>query len=94
MNLFACYTPFVQQFPIIMATLEHALELVSELSREEQNEVEEILRKRRIEARREEIAANGREAIRAFHAGELKDQTVEEILAELYEGLDEEGNEQ
>lgn len=75
-----------------MVTLEHALELVSELPREEQNELEEILRKRRIEERRVEIADNGREAIRAFHAGELKDQTVEEIIAELYEGLDEEGS--
>jgi hypothetical protein len=69
-----------------MATLEYALELVSELPQEKQNELEEILRQRRIDARREEIAANGREAIRAFHAGELKVQTVEEIIAELYEG--------
>jgi hypothetical protein len=76
-----------------MPTLEHALELVSTLPREQQNELEEILRKRRIDARREEIAANGREAIRAFHAGELKVQTIEEIIAELHEGLDETGDE-
>jgi vacuolar-type H+-ATPase subunit H len=76
-----------------MATLEYVLELVSEFPREAQNELEEILRQRRIEARRKEIADNGREAIRAFHAGELKVQTVEEIVAELYEGLDEAGNE-
>jgi hypothetical protein len=73
-----------------MVTLEHALELVSELPREEQNELEEILRKRRIEARREEIADNGREAIRAFHAGELKDETFEELIERLHSLLDDE----
>jgi hypothetical protein len=73
-----------------MTTFSQALEAVSELSREEQNEVEEILRKRRIEARREEIAANGREAIRAFHAGELKDETFEELIERLHSLLDDE----
>ena len=77
-----------------MTSFDHALETVLDLPREEQDALYDILHKRRIEARREEIAANGREAIRAFHAGELKDQTVEEILAELYEGLDAEGEEQ
>jgi hypothetical protein len=70
-----------------MPTLEAALELALTLSREEQRTLEEILRQRRIQERREEIAINGHEAIRAFHAGELKAQTVEEILDELYEGI-------
>ncbi|MBD1209277.1 MAG: hypothetical protein H9535_12645 [Ignavibacteria bacterium] len=66
-----------------MATLEHALELVSELSREEQNEVEEILRKRRIEARREEIVANAREAIVEDDAGLLRSETASELIQRL-----------
>jgi hypothetical protein len=77
-----------------MTSLDHALETVLQLPQGEQNALEEILRKRRIEARREEIAANGREAIRAFHAGELQSQTVEEIIADLYDGLDETGKAQ
>jgi hypothetical protein len=66
-----------------MATLEHALEIVSELSREEQNEVEDILRKRRIEARREEIAANAREAIAEDDAGLLRSETASELIQRL-----------
>ena len=66
-----------------MATLEHALEIVSELSREEQNEVEEILRKRRIEERREEIAVNVREAIVEDDAGLLRSETASELIQRL-----------
>jgi hypothetical protein len=66
-----------------MATLEHALEIVSELSREEQNEVEDILRKRRIEARREEITANAREAIAEDDAGLLRSETASELIQRL-----------
>jgi hypothetical protein len=66
-----------------MATLEHALELVSELSRDEQNEVEDILRKRRIEARREEITANAREAIAEDDAGLLRSETASELIQRL-----------
>lgn len=76
-----------------MSTFDHALELVSTLPREAQNELEEILRKRRIDARREEIAANGREAIRAFHAGELKNEIFEELIERLHSSLDDDSDE-
>lgn len=66
-----------------MTTFAQALEAVSELSREEQNEVEEILRKRRIEARREEIAANAREAIVEDDAGLLRSETASELIQRL-----------
>ena len=80
---------FAHFFECSMTAFDHVLALVSALPREEQHELEEILRKRRIEERREEIATDAREAVRAFHAGELKAQSVDEIVAELYEGLDE-----
>lgn len=43
----------------------------------------------RIKRRRRKIAQNAREAIAAFHAGKLKPQPVEEIIAELRQSLDE-----
>lgn len=66
-----------------MTTFAQVLKAVSELSREEQNEVEDILRKRRIEARREEIAANAREAIAEDDAGLLRSETASELIQRL-----------
>jgi hypothetical protein len=40
-----------------------------------------------IEARREEIAQDAKEAIAAFHRGELKPQPIEEIISELQSTL-------
>ena len=41
------------------------------------------IRKIKIESRRNEIAQNGREALAAYRAGELKSYTAEEAIAEL-----------
>ncbi len=66
-----------------MNAFDHALELVSTLPREAQNELEEILRQRRIEARREEIVANAREAITEDDAGLLRSETAPELILRL-----------
>lgn len=71
-----------------MPTLETALEIAAALPREEQHELEAFLRERRIADRREELAATGHEAIRAFRAGELKSETVEELIQRLTATLD------
>jgi len=42
-----------------------------------------------IETRRAEIAKDGKEAIAAFHRGELKPQSVEDIISELQATLTE-----
>ena len=41
------------------------------------------IRKIKIARRRDEIAQNGREALAAYRAGELKSYTAEEAIAEL-----------
>ena len=46
------------------------------------------IRKIKIESRRNEIAQNGREALAAYRAGELKSYTAEEAIAELRNILD------
>ena len=46
------------------------------------------IRKIQIALRRDEIAQNGREALAAYRAGELKSYTAEEAIAELRNMLD------
>jgi hypothetical protein len=70
-------------------TLDQALDTVMQLSLEQQEMLLDIVHRRHIESRRQEIAQDAREAIAAFHAGKLKPQPVEEIIAELRQSLDE-----
>jgi hypothetical protein len=67
-----------------MTALDQALDTAMKLSYEQKQMLIEILWKRQIEERRDEIAANAREAIRAFHAGELKTETIDDMLARLH----------
>jgi hypothetical protein len=43
----------------------------------------EIVKNQMIEAQREEIAKDAKDAIAAFHRGELKTQPLEVIISEL-----------
>jgi len=71
-----------------MVTLASAIEIVEQLPTEQQDMLLEIVRKRQIERRRDEIAENAREAIAAYRAGDLKAYTAEEAIAELQSELD------
>ena len=55
-----------------MVTLEEAILTVNQLSIEQREMLLEIVKNQMIEARREEIAQDAKEAIAAFHRGELK----------------------
>ena len=66
-----------------MITLEEAILTVNQLPVEQREMLLEIVKNQMIETRREEIAQDAKEAIAAFHRGELKPQPVEEIIAEL-----------
>jgi len=70
-------------------TLDQALDTVMQLPFEQQEMLLDIIHRRHIESRRQEIAQDAQEAIDAFHAGKLKPQPVEEIIAELRQSLDE-----
>ena len=71
-------------------TLQQALDTVEELPFEQQEMLLEILKRRHIEIRREAIATAAKEAQADFRAGRLKfHSSVEEMLAELNEYLDE-----
>lgn len=72
------------------ATLDQAIELAMKLPIEQREVLVDVLRKRDIEARRAEIAANARASIEAFHAGQLATQSAQEMIKELRQSLDEE----
>ncbi|MEI6063651.1 MAG: hypothetical protein WCQ26_03595 [Pseudanabaena sp. ELA748] len=71
-----------------MVTLAAAIEVVEQLPIDQQDQLVQIIRNRQIERRRDEIAENGREALAAYRAGELKSYTAEEAIAELRNMLD------
>ncbi len=71
-----------------MVTLAAAIEVVEQLPIDQQDQLVQIIRSRQIERRRDEIAENGREALAAYRAGELKSYTAEEAIAELRNMLD------
>ena len=71
-----------------MLTLAAAIEIVEQLPIDQQDLLVQIIRQRQIERRRDEIAENGREALAAYRAGELKSYTAEEAIVELRNMLD------
>ncbi len=67
-----------------MITLDHALDVVMQLSYKQRQMLIDILSKRQIEERREELAENAREALKSFHAGELKSESADELIKRLH----------
>ena len=72
-----------------MVTLKEAILTVNQLSIEQREMLLEIIKNQMIETRREEIAQDAKEAIAAFHRGELKPQPIEDIISELQATLSE-----
>lgn len=70
-------------------TLDTALDTVMELPPEQQEMLLEILRKRHIQRRRQEIAKDAQESLAAFQAGQLRPQSAAEVIVELRQALDE-----
>ena len=66
-----------------MVTLEDAILTVNQLSIEQREMLLEIVKNQMIEARREEIAQDAKEAIAAFHHRELKPQPMGKSISEL-----------
>ena len=69
-------------------TLDRVLTEAESLPADEQVMLEDVLRRRRIEAWRLETAAEAKKAARDFRAGKLKSQSADEVIARLRVGLD------
>lgn len=59
------------------------IELVEELSEEEQDVLINLIQKRRILKRRQEIAQNAEKTLEAVRNGTAKRETVAEIVADI-----------
>jgi hypothetical protein len=69
------------------ATLDQALEIATQLPIEQQEMLIDILQRRRIDQRREEIAVAAKAAIADFHAGKLQPQPLDAIIQELRQSI-------
>lgn len=66
-------------------SFDHILELVETLSDDEQQTLIRLLQQRRVERRRDEIAANIARANADYQQGEVFRGTVDEMMAELHQ---------
>ncbi len=66
-----------------MITFENALDIVSQLPREQQEMLIEIVRKRMIEDRRQEIMAECEEALIEYRTGKLQGMSATQAIADL-----------
>jgi hypothetical protein len=69
-------------------TLDKALETAMQLPPEQQDMLLDILQRRRIEARRREIAADAGDSLQAFRNGQFTTQSIGSILEELHISLE------
>lgn len=72
-----------------MVHLDSVLDQIGQLPLEQQEVLADVWHRRRIEAAREQIAADARESLALFHAGKLQARPVEEVIASLEAALTE-----
>jgi hypothetical protein len=66
-----------------MMTFQEIVDSIEGLSIEDQEQLFELIRKRRVEARRAEIAANAQEVFKAVEMGTAKRGSFEDLKAYL-----------
>ncbi len=59
------------------------IDSIESLSIEDQDYLFELIRKRRIESRRQEILANSEEVMKSFENGTAKKGSVDDLIADL-----------
>jgi hypothetical protein len=66
-------------------TFDEALEMVDSMTIEEREQLLEILQKRLIDEKREELVKNIREAKQEYRKGKIKKGTVDDLMREIME---------
>ncbi len=69
--------------PVVTTPFQQALEIVEQLSAEDQTSLIEIIQQRLIEQRRADIAANARATLRAFREGRARYGTPQDVRHDL-----------
>jgi hypothetical protein len=70
-------------------TLNRVLELADKLPDEDQELLLDLLRRRRAEAWRKQLAADIRQARSDYRSGKLKSESVDELITRLHRSIDE-----
>jgi hypothetical protein len=66
-----------------MVTINSTLEDIMQLDYTSREMLLEILQKRQIEARRDEMAKNAKQSLKEYHSGKLHPLTAEEVAKKL-----------
>jgi hypothetical protein len=66
-----------------MVTIDSTLDAIMQLDYASREMVLEILKKRQIEARRDEIAKNAKKSLKEYRAGQTKPMTAKEVIDRL-----------
>ncbi len=66
-----------------MMIFQQIIDSIEGLSIEDQDYLFELIRKRRIESRRQEILANSEEVMKSFKDGTAKRGSVDDLIADL-----------
>lgn len=66
-----------------MMVFQQIIDSIEGLSIEDQDYLFELIRKRRIESRRQEILANSEEVMKSFKNGTAKRGSVDDLIADL-----------
>lgn len=69
-------------------TLDLALDMAMQLSEDQREMLLDILKRREVEARRKEIAADARVSLAAYRAGNLQPQSAGSVIRELRSALE------
>jgi len=70
---------------MIVNTFDEALEMVDSMTIEEREQLLEILQKRLIDEKREQLVKNVREAKQEYRKGKIKTGTVNDLMQEIME---------
>jgi hypothetical protein len=71
-----------------VATLDLALDVAMQLPEEQRAMLLDILKRRAVDDRRNEIAADARTSLAAYRAGEIMPQSADSIIRELRDALE------
>lgn len=71
-----------------VVTLDQAINTAAQLPPDRQDMLIDILSRRRIEARRNEIMTDAIDSIIAFRQGRLKEQSAQDAIAELHQAIE------
>ncbi len=66
-----------------IASFQEIIESIENLSLEDQDYLFDLIKKRRIEKRRSQIANTGRAIVKEYEEGKIKPRTAEEVKAYL-----------